>query len=462
MKKKSYKKENQKYYNAMNAVVRIHVKGILENNPREILDPRRTMHEEWVGAGFFIKIQNEEGFILTNGHVVKNSVHIEIRSMLTSEEPFKVVIVGLVESLEPDVALLKFSREELIRFKKIAKLKTLPFLEFANSENIRRGEDIKAIGYPLGMVEPNMSGGEISNFISGTPENVERFVTDAAINLGNSGGPTIMKNSKVIGLNTAIVLEATNIAFITPIHVVKNILPQLLNGEVVKLFSLGAFIQKNSSANAQYLNQEMVSGVIINKVLNKSLAKSAGLKRNDVILAIDGNFLDRHGNIIGDHFTHRKNIFDLLHGAKVGDVIHFTISRNGNQLNLESKLILRNEESINYVPLINLREFYVFEGLMLQNICTDILYSISEVFGVEETSLYRDYLDAGSHIIVTAIDEDSQSSELDLRVGDYITHINGKKVSRLRDFISNIKRINKLNSRIILTTSSGAFGVFSI
>ena len=192
------------------------------------------------------------------------------------------------------------------------------------------------------------------------------------------------------------------------------------------------------------------------------MAKSAGLKRNDVLLAINGNFLDRHGNVIGDHFAHRKNIFDLLHGAKVGDVLNFTISRNGNLLNLESKLILRNGESINYVPLVNLREFYVFEGLMLQNICTDILYSISEIFGVEESSLYRDYLDAGSHIIVTAIDEDSQSSELDLRVGDYITHVNGKKVNRLRDFIYNIKRINKLNSRIILTTSSGAFGVFSI
>ncbi|MDO9183955.1 MAG: serine protease, partial [Bacteriovorax sp.] len=164
----SNKLKDLKFLNAMNAVVRIHVRGILDNNPRALLDPRTTVHEDWVGAGFFIKIDSEEGYILTNGHVAKNAVHIEIRSMLTSDEPFKVVVVGLVESLEPDVALLKFSKEELVRFKKISKLKKLPHLEFANSENIRRGEEILAIGYPLGMVEPNMSGGVISNFFSGT------------------------------------------------------------------------------------------------------------------------------------------------------------------------------------------------------------------------------------------------------------------------------------------------------
>jgi len=229
---------------AMKAVVRIHVKGIPDTNPNAILDPRLIEQEDWVGSGFFIKIENEEGYILTNAHVVRNAQHIEVRSVLTSDEPFKVNLVGLVESLEPDVALLKFSQEELTRFKKISKLKKLPFLEFAHSEHITRGEEIKAIGYPMGMVEPNVSGGEISNFISGAIDSVERFVTDAAINPGNSGGPAVLTNSKVVGLNTAIVLDASNIAFITPIHIVASLLPLLIKGSDIRLPTLGAYIQK--------------------------------------------------------------------------------------------------------------------------------------------------------------------------------------------------------------------------
>ncbi|MBP9682792.1 MAG: trypsin-like peptidase domain-containing protein [Bacteriovorax sp.] len=234
-KKQSIKKENLKYLHAMNAVVRIHVKGTPDNNLNAILDPRLIERGDWVGSGFFIKIGDEEGYILTNAHVARNAEHIEVRSVLTSDEPFKVNVVGLVETLEPDVALLKFSNEELTRFKKISRFRKIPYLEFAHSEDISRGEEIKAIGYPLGMVEPNMSGGEISNFIAGSLDAVERFVTDAAINPGNSGGPAILKNSKVVGLNTAIIMEASNIAFITPIHIVKSILPQLLKGKEVKL-----------------------------------------------------------------------------------------------------------------------------------------------------------------------------------------------------------------------------------
>lgn len=82
--------------------------------------------------------------------------------------------------------------------------------------------------------------------------------------------PRILKNSKVVGLNTAIIMEASNIAFITPIHIVKSILPQLLKGKEVKLSTLGAYIQKNSAGNSHYLNQNEVKGIIINKVLNNS------------------------------------------------------------------------------------------------------------------------------------------------------------------------------------------------
>ncbi len=460
MKKKVSTKENIKYLMAMKAVVRIHVKGIPDTNPVAILDPRMVEHEDWVGSGFFIKIGSEEGYILTNAHVARNAIHIEVRSVLTSDEPFKVNVIGLVETLEPDVALLKFSEEELSRFKKIAKLKTIPFLEFAKSEDISRGEDIKAIGYPMGMVEPNMSGGEISNFISGSIDAVERFVTDAAINPGNSGGPAILKNSKVVGLNTAIILEASNIAFITPIHIVKSILPQLQAGKEVRMCSLGAYVQKNSSMNSHHLKQKDVKGIIINKVFSKSLAKSAGLKHNDILVAINGITIDRHGNVIGSHFARRKNIFDLLHEVSIGEEVQLKIWRNGESKILTTQLKAYPISGIPNIPVVSKREHYSYEGLIFQKVCTEILSALEEVYGVERVSLFNEFLEAKSELIITTVEEDSQAAELDFHVADYITHVDNKRVRTIKEFDRAIKKSSKLKSRILIKTSAGSFGVF--
>ena len=76
-------------------------------------------------------------------------------------------------------------------------------------------------------------------------------------------------------------------------------------------------------------------------------------------------------------------------------------------------------------------------------------------------SLYREFLDSSSKVIVTAIDEESQAAELDFHIGDYITHVNGKKIKNLKDFTLSLKKIRKINSKIILSTSTQAFGVFS-
>jgi S1-C subfamily serine protease len=454
------KKEIAKYLSAMKAVVRIHVKGNPDTNHSTILDPRLVEHEDWVGSGFFIKIGNEEGYILTNAHVVRNSTHIELRSVLTSDEPFKVNLVGLVETLEPDVALLKFSNEELARFKKISKLKSIPYLDFAQSENISRGEEIKAIGYPMGMVEPNMSGGEISNFISGSIDTVERFVTDAAINPGNSGGPAVLKNAKVVGLNTAIVLEASNIAFITPIHVIKNILPQLLKGHDIRLGTLGAYIQKNSPVNSHFLKQKEVRGIIVNRILEHSLAKSLGLKANDVLLAINGFSIDRHGNAIGEHFTRRKNLFDLLHEVSIGEMLQVKVWRKGKTKTLSTILGIYSNHDVPTIPVVSKRSHYFYEGMIMQNVCTEVLNAIAETYGVEGANLYGEFLEADSRVIITAIDEESQAAELDLHIGDYVCEVDGKKIKSINEFDRAIKRATKTKSKIVIRTSVGSFGVF--
>jgi serine protease Do len=168
----------------------------------------------WSGSGFFISYEGLEGHMVTNAHVVRNAVKVEISSMLTSEERFEAEVVGLVKNLEPDVALIKLSDGELQRFRKHA-IKDIEYLELREGASPSRGEEIKAIGYPMGMIEPNITGGEITNFVSGSEYSTERFVTNAAINPGNSGGPSISEDGRVVGLNTAVMTNADNIGFIT-------------------------------------------------------------------------------------------------------------------------------------------------------------------------------------------------------------------------------------------------------
>ena len=178
----------------MSGVVQIHIDGNIEEDIQSVMNPSIRIPGVWSGSGFFVKYQDLEGHIVTNAHVIRNAVKIEVSSMLTSEERFDAQVVGLVKQLEPDVALIKLSDTELQRFKSIA-VKNIEYLELRQGSSPSRGEEIKAIGYPLGMVEPNISGGEITNFVPGSEYSTERFVTDAAINPGNSGGPHIRSSS---------------------------------------------------------------------------------------------------------------------------------------------------------------------------------------------------------------------------------------------------------------------------
>lgn len=284
-------------HTAMKGVVRIYARGFNEHEVRSILDPRFVSPEEWVASGFFIRIKDHEGYILTNSHVVRNASQLEVMSILTSDELFQVEVVGLVSTLEPDVALLKLPPPELKRFLKIANLKTLPYLKVSPSDPISRGEAVKAIGYPLGMAEPNISGGEITNFIAGNDAEMERLVTDAAINPGNSGGPTVTLQGQVIGINTAMAVPAANIGYITPIYLVCTVLEELLKKGEATTSHLGATLQKNSRQNARFLKMKKTEGVIVREVLKGSLAAKMGLKARDVITTINAHPVDRHGNV---------------------------------------------------------------------------------------------------------------------------------------------------------------------
>jgi S1-C subfamily serine protease len=456
-----FKKHNMKkktYNKALEAVVRIHCRGYNENGT--LLDPRVLIPEEWTGSGFFVQLNNKEGYILSNAHVAKNALSVEIRSVLTSDEPFHAELIGAVPQLEPDIALLKLSDTELKRFLTLSKRDHCPNLQFADSTETLRGLEIKAIGYPLGMEEPNISGGEISNFISGTHETVERFVTDAAINLGNSGGPSLTTEGKVIGINTAIILGANNISFITPIHLAQNLLLSLEKGEYPFLYQLGANIQRNSPMNALHLKQNKVEGVIIAKIEEKSFAEKMGLKVLDVLLSINGKKLDRHGNVLGRH-SRKQNLFDIIHALPLNKKVGFEVWRKGKKLKLSHQVEASTPILMNPHPLLKQRQYTNFEGLILQDISLEILDAIESQFGLNMYLIYRDHIMSKSKLILTHICENTNAEEMFFEVGDFVQSVEGLPVKSLNQFCLLIKKEwPKAKSTLSIKMSSGFIGHF--
>ncbi|MDG0818166.1 S1C family serine protease [Bdellovibrio svalbardensis] len=445
---------------ATKAVVRIHVQGFSETDPRSILDPRFVVPEEWSGSGFFINHNGEDGYILTNSHVARNSVRLQIRSILTSDEPFNVEVLGIVEDLEPDVALLRLTNSDKKRFLKYSGLKRIPALKLGFSVDVRRGDEVKTIGYPLGVDEPHFSGGEISNFIAGSGDTTERMVTDAAINLGNSGGPALVRGGWVVGINTAVIEGAENFGFITPIHLAKNVLDVFSRKRKAGLPRLGVLIQKNSAPNAASLKTANAEGVIVRKVLAGSPAEAMGLKARDLVLAINNENLDRHGNILAVSKSRKRNIYDILHGIAEGKPVSVKIDRAGKILRFKKNLFYWNPDEISQKPVLVDREFMSFGGLILQEVCADIVSALIS-FGYNRDIILKDFYMGGSKLVVTHVSSGSLAEEMGLYVSDFVVAAQREKVRDLKSFFLILHDAKKNKQRhVLLEFASGAIGNF--
>lgn len=459
VKRKTLTEDSQ---SAIKAVVQILIVGYNENEISSILDPRTNISTHWSGSGFFIKIGREDGYILTNAHVVRNSKSIQIRSPLTSEENFKVEIVGLIKSLEPDIALLRLPPEELIRFKKLAG-KKIPFLALGDSNSVRRGVEVKAIGYPMGMDEPNISGGEISNFIGGDEFLTERLVTDAAINPGNSGGPSIISGSKVIGLNTAIIQDANNIGFITPINFAKIIIQNFLEKRETKFTDLGATLQRNSEYNSKYLGQKKVEGLIVTKIFKNGLCDRAKLKKWDVILKINDFKFDRHGIAeIKNNFRHRF-IFDIIRLMPLGKSLNIEYFRAGKNYKTKVAAVSSPRQGVHSNPIIKNRKLINFNGLILQNLSLEIMAALTQLAPELAFFFFQQRFKTDKCVVITKIEDSSLAQEMGLAVGQAVVKINGTKVSSINSFKKQIDLIlKKKKKEILLETSDGSIGYFPI
>ncbi|MBN1205971.1 MAG: trypsin-like peptidase domain-containing protein [Myxococcaceae bacterium] len=264
------------------------------------------------GSGFII---DPAGRVLTNNHVVEGAVDIQVK--LLDGRQFKAEVLG-TDPLT-DVALLELKGQEL---------KELPVVRLGDSEAARVGDWVLAIGNPFGLAS-SVSVGILSakaRDIHAGPYD-DFLQTDAAINPGNSGGPLFNMSGEVIGINTAIVGGGTGIGFSVPSNLVKALLPQLEEEGAVTRGWLGLGVQDLTPALGEALELPVRSGAIVVRLEEDAPAAEAGLKPDDVIVALDDKPITSSGSL--------TRTVGLL---RPGTATTLTLYRGGQELKREVTL----------------------------------------------------------------------------------------------------------------------------
>jgi serine protease Do len=244
------------------------------NEPfNELGEPFGEPHGRSLGSGFII---NAAGYILTNDHVIENSRQIIVTTKDGNQ--YKASVIG--RDAKTDIALLKINARH-----------DLPVAPLGDSDGVKVGQWVMTIGDPFGF-DHTVTAGIVSAKGRFIPGNYDDFIqTDAAINPGNSGGPLINVRGEVVGVNSAIFTRTgsnTGIGFAIPVNLVKEELPQLReHGKVVRGW-LGIYVQRVTPAIAESMGLEEPRGALVAEVLSEGPAKSAGVKRGDVIAAYNG------------------------------------------------------------------------------------------------------------------------------------------------------------------------------
>jgi len=352
-----------------------------------------------LGSGFII---NKDGYIVTNNHVVENADKIEV--ILKDEKEFDAEIVG--RDVNTDLALIKIKPD-----------RDLPVLLFGDSDALKVGQWVVAIGSPFGL-EHTVTAGIVSakGRVIGSGPYDDFIQTDASINPGNSGGPLINMQGKVVGINTAIIAGGSGIGFAIPINLAKNIVDQLKSsGEVIRGW-LGVGIQDISKQVAEYYGIKSKKGVLVTEVFPDDPADKAGIEPQDIILSINGIEVGTS-----------REITSMIADLGVGETVKIKALRNGKTRTFSVKIAKREETRIS--ARSTRKEKQTELGISVENVTPEIArrFNLKEAKGV----------------IVSAVEPDSKAKEAGVRKLDIIKEINHKSIATVSDLNKVISEIKK-------------------
>jgi serine protease Do len=357
---------------------------------REREGPRRG-----AGTGFII---DETGYILTNHHVIETADRINVR--LADGRTLRAERVG--SDPDTDIALIK-----------VTSPRPLPHAPLGDSDSLRVGEWVLAIGNPLAY-EHTVTVGVVS-FMGRKlfDSSLDRYIqTDAAINFGNSGGPLINARGEVIGINAAISSRASNIGFAVPINQASAILPQLRDKGRVSRGYIGVALRDVDGDLQRSLGLKAAAGALVQDVTPGSPGSRAGLRPYDVIVAVDGKPVVRNDELI-------QNVA----ARPPGSMTTLQVVRDGRALNVAVKLaerplrerqIPRDEAQPSNNPGPAL-------GLSVREIDSDLAARLHLPKGIEG-------------VIVSRVDAMSPAFDADIERGHVLLEINRQPIRSIEDY----------------------------
>lgn len=391
---------------------------------------QKSNNQVALGSGFII---SGDGYIITNNHVIDKAEAITVILSDNSKEEAKLIGVDK----KTDIALIKINTTK----------KLVP-VTFGNSDTIRVGDWVLAIGNPFGL-----GGSVTAGIVSAKSRDIEsgpydNFIqTDASINQGSSGGPMFNTTGEVIGINSAIFSTSggnMGIGFAIPINLAKWVIEQLKNNGEVTRGWIGVKIQPNTEEIATSQGLSVNNGVLVSGLNDNSPAGAAGITAGDIILSFDGHPIDN-----------TKNLSRLVAETSIGRKVTTEIWRDRRKFPLSVEITempaeepssilataqnkLTDEENDEAFPYISAEDGFIEElGLGFNEITPELMdkYSLSsEVKGV----------------IITDIKPDSDAVQKGLRVGDIIVKIDKKDVFSVDDVKNYVNEAKLENNRPVL------------
>jgi len=353
-------------------------------------DVPRSYRTQSLGSGFLIR---QDGYIVTNNHVVDGAS--EIRVKISDGREFPAKVVGRDE--KTDLALLKIGATGL------------PVLAFGDSDALQVGAPVMAIGNPFGL-EGTVTTGIVSakGRVIGEGPYDDFIQTDASINPGNSGGPLVNTQGQVVGINTAIFSQSggsVGIGFAIPVSVAKSILPQLeAKGHVTRGW-LGVSVQSVTPELAKAFQLPKEEGALVAQVLPDSPAVKAGLKAGDVIVEYNGHTIAKVGDLPR-----------LVAGTPVGQSVVLQALREGKPLALTTQVAEMPGHQQMAETAHPARERL---GLAVQSLTP----SLAKQLGVPETK----------GLVVAGVRDGSPAAEAGIQPGDVIVEVNRRPVKTVAD-----------------------------
>jgi serine protease Do len=361
------------------------------------------LKQEGVGSGFVI---SKEGFIITNNHVVDDADQIKVK--LANGKEYDGKVVG--RDPKTDLAVVK-----------ISDVKDLTPLPLGNSEDLKVGSWVVAVGSPFGL-EQTVTQGIVSGKgrVIGSGPYDDFIQTDASINPGNSGGPLVNMKGEVVGINTAINPNGQGIGFAIPIDMAKTIIPQLEQKGSVTRGWLGVQIQQMNPALEKSFGLKDSEGSLVADVFKGSPAEKAGIERGDVITQFDGK-----------NIAESKDLSRLVAATPVGKTVTVKLMRDGKAIERTVR-IGEMEKTTETAHMPSHKSL----GITIQ----ELTPAIARDLGLRHET----------GVVVTRVEPGSSAADAGIQTGDVIQEVDRKPVKDVEDFSQKIEQAKSQDSVLFL------------